>query len=52
LYYTYVKPTEEYVAMKTIFRNIESFWIWHDCLGHPGLSLMRRIINNFVGHDV
>jgi hypothetical protein len=25
LYYTYVKPTEEYVAMKTIFRNIESF---------------------------
>jgi hypothetical protein len=25
LYYTYVKPTEEYVAMKTIFRNLESF---------------------------
>jgi hypothetical protein len=41
LYYMYVKPTEEYVAMKTIFRNIESFQIWHDCLGHPGLSMMR-----------
>jgi hypothetical protein len=27
LYYTYVKLTEEYVAMKTIFRNIESFRI-------------------------
>jgi hypothetical protein len=25
LYYTYVKPTEEYAAMKTIFRNIETF---------------------------
>jgi hypothetical protein len=52
LYYTYVKPTEEYVAMKTIFRNIESFRIWHDRLGHPRLSMMRRIINNFTGHDV
>jgi peptide/histidine transporter 3/4 len=27
LYYTYVKPTEEYVVMKTIFRNIEAFRI-------------------------
>jgi peptide/histidine transporter 3/4 len=25
LYYTYIKPTEEYVAMKTIFQNTESF---------------------------
>ena len=30
LYYTYIKPTEGYVAMKTIFRNAESFRIWHD----------------------
>jgi hypothetical protein len=52
LYYMYVKPTEEYVAMKTIFRNIESFRIWHDRLGHPGLSMMRRIINDSAGHDV
>jgi peptide/histidine transporter 3/4 len=52
LYYTYIKPTEEYVAMKTIFRNTESFRIWHDRLGHPGLSMMRRIINNSAGHDV
>jgi hypothetical protein len=48
----YIKPTEEYVAMKTIFRNTESFRIWHDCLGHPGMSMMRRIINNSAGHDV
>jgi hypothetical protein len=25
LYYTYIKPTEGYVAMKTIFKNMESF---------------------------
>jgi hypothetical protein len=38
--------------MKTIFRNIESFPIWHDRLGHPGLSMMKIIINNSAGHDV
>ena len=52
LYYTYIKPTEGYVAMKTIFRNAESFRIWHDQLGHPRLTMMRRIINNSDGHDV
>jgi hypothetical protein len=52
LYYTYIKPTKEYVAMKTIFRNTKSFQIWHDRLGHPGLSMMRRIINYSAGHDV
>jgi peptide/histidine transporter 3/4 len=52
LYYMYIKPTDGYVAMKALFRNTESFQIWHDRLGHPGLSMMRRIINNFAGHDV
>jgi hypothetical protein len=37
--------------MKTIFRNTESFRIWRDRLGHLGLSMMRRIINNSAGHD-
>ena len=41
-----------FVAMKTIFRNAESFRIWHDRLGHPGLSMMRKIIKNYVGHGV
>jgi peptide/histidine transporter 3/4 len=52
LYYTYIKPTEGYVVMKTIFRNTKSFRIWHDRLGHPGLSMMRKIVNNSAGHDV
>lgn len=52
LYYTYIKPTEEYVAMKTIFRNPESFRVWHDRLGHLGFGMMRRIINNSAGHNV
>ncbi len=38
--------------MKTIFRNPESFRVWHDRLGHLGFGMMRRIINNSVGHNV
>ena len=52
LYYTYIKPIEGYVPVKTISRNEESFQIWHARLGHPGLSMMRRIINNCASHDV
>ena len=26
--------------------------IWHERLGHPGLSMMRRIINNFLRHSL
>src|ERR1041385_8397190 len=44
LYYTYINPIKEFVALKTIFRNPESYRVWHDRLGHPGLGMMRRII--------
>jgi hypothetical protein len=52
LYYMYIKPIDEYVAMKTIFWNAELFQIWHDYLGHLGFNMMRRIINNSASHDV
>ena len=26
--------------------------IWHEHLGHPRLSMMRRIINNSLGHPL
>ena len=50
LYYTHIKP--ENVAMKTIFKNPESYRIWHDRLGHPGLGMMRRIISHSNGHNL
>ena len=52
LYRTYIKPAEEYVAMKTLFRDPDTFKSWHERLGHPGLGMMRRIINNSAGHDI
>ena len=26
--------------------------VWHDCLGHPGSIMMRRIIENSHGHSL
>jgi hypothetical protein len=49
LYYTKIKPPHEYIAMQTIFKNPESFKIWHERLGHPGFTMMRKVINNSVG---
>ena len=40
LYYTFIKPIKGYVAMKTIFKNQESYRTWYDRLGRPGLRMM------------
>ncbi|KAJ1280008.1 hypothetical protein BS78_04G199400 [Paspalum vaginatum] len=52
LYYTNIKPPPEFVAMFTIFKNPESFRIWHERLRHPGLRMMRNIINSSAGHGM
>ena len=52
IYYTKIKPPSEYVAMSTIFKIPESFRIWHERLGHPGLGMMRKIINSSIGHGI
>ena len=52
LYYTYIKPTKKHVTMQMILRNNESYRIWHDRLGHPGLSMIKRITNNSNGHNL
>lgn len=38
--------------MKTIVKHLEIFKIWHDRLGHPGLGMIRKVINNSVGHNI
>ena len=52
LYYTKIKPSSKFVAMSTIFKNPESFRIWHERLGHPGIRMMRNILNSSVGHVI
>jgi hypothetical protein len=51
LYYTYIKPAP-YVAYKVIFQNVDTFSIWHSCLGYPGIGMMQKIIGNYTSHDL
>jgi hypothetical protein len=51
LYYTYIKHVS-YVAYKVNFQNVDTFLIWHSCLGHPTIGMMRKIIRNFTGHNL
>ncbi|KAJ1287825.1 hypothetical protein BS78_02G040500 [Paspalum vaginatum] len=41
-----------YTSLKTVFRHSELFSLWHCRLGHPGLRMMRHIINNSQGHNM
>ena len=43
LYYTYIKSVP-YVAYKMIFQNVDTFQTWHDCLGHPGVRMMKKLL--------
>ena len=49
LYYTNIKPVP-YVTYKVIFQNVDAFKTWHECLDHPGIGMMRKIIRNSSGH--
>jgi hypothetical protein len=51
LYYTYIKSIN-HVIYKVIFQNVDSFQIWHERLGHPGIGMMRKITNNSIGHKL
>ena len=52
LYHTTIKPIESYVVVNQKFNNPKVFIIWHDRLGHPGSSMMRRIIEHSHGHQL
>jgi hypothetical protein len=51
LYCTYIKPFP-HIAYKVIFHNVDAFQIWHNRLGHPGVGMMRKIIENCIGHNL
>jgi hypothetical protein len=51
LYYTYVKLIS-HVAYKVIFQNVDLFTTCHECLGHPGVGMIRKIIGNSSGHNL
>jgi hypothetical protein len=51
LYYTYIKPIL-HVVYKVIFQNVDAFTTWHERLGHPRVGMVRKIIDNSIGHNL
>ena len=49
LYQTTIKPLESHVVK---FNDPKAFLLWHERLRHPGLSTMRRIVQNSNGHPL
>jgi hypothetical protein len=50
LYYTYI--TRSTCCIQVIFQNVDAFITWHECLGHPGVGMMRKFIGNSSGHNL
>ena len=52
LYHTTIKSIESYVVVNQKFNDPKVFVFWHDRLGHPRSSMMRRIIEHSHGHPL
>jgi hypothetical protein len=52
LYYTTIITTESHVVMYQKCSNPNMFMLWHDRLGHLGIIMMCRIIENSHGHSL
>ena len=46
LYHTTIKSIESNVVVNQKFNDPKIFNLWHDRLGHPGSSMIRRIIEH------
>ena len=44
LYQTTIRSIESYAVMNQKFNDSNAFLLWHERLGHPGISMMRRIV--------
>ena len=52
LHYTYIHMIESNMVIERKHCDPGTFSLWHDRLGHPGLTMMRRIIENTHGHPL
>ena len=52
LYCVMIKAVETYSTISWRLVNPDQFGLWHDRLGHPGTTMMRRIIQNTKGHPL
>ena len=52
LYHMTIKPIESYAIMNQKFNDPKIFTLWHNRLGYPRSSMMRRIIEQSHGHPL
>ena len=52
LYHTTIKSIESNVIVNQKFNDPNIFNLWHDRLGHPGSSMIRRIIEHSNWHPL
>ncbi|BBN67664.1 Disease resistance protein CC-NBS-LRR class family [Prunus dulcis] len=52
LYYTTIRTIEAHSVVDQESIDSNAFKLWHDRLGHPGSTMMRRIITNSKGHPL
>ena len=52
LYQTTIRPIESHAIINQKFNDSKAFILWHERLGHPGFSMMRRIVTNSNGHPL
>ena len=52
LYYTRINSIESNYVVDQKLLDPKSFILWHDRLGHPGATMMRRIIETSNGHPL
>ena len=52
LYQTTIRSIESYAIMNQKFNNSIAFFLWHERLGHPGIFMMRRIVQNYNGNPL
>ena len=52
LYQTTIRSIESYAVMNQKFNDSNTFFLWHERLGNPGISMMRRIVQNSNGHPL
>lgn len=52
LYYTHISTIETNVMVSQELADKNKFTVWHDRLGHPGSTMMQRIIENSRGHPL
>ncbi|GJW54550.1 putative RNA-directed DNA polymerase [Tanacetum coccineum] len=52
LHYTHINVPHAHMAVKEKYYDPSIFHLWNDRLGHPGSTMMKRIVENAHGHPL